>query len=597
MKVSLSFILCLFFSYSYSQGTSKASPNVTDTGKVEDIKSDTALLKSIEKNTETLTKPTVDEINGLTKIKEAIEDEIKAIKHDRNKALAERQSEIAEKEKKLSGVKEQITSLQEQYNKQKAALDDLKRRTQDLKQNADSLQDVVRKLDTSKNKLQAVSDSLKNDYQQKLSTYISELAKKEAEIAKKETELAKKDDSLSVIAKIRLEDVAVEVNKKRKKNFAIDPERIYDIDKGSKENFLSAKDSLAKKDTVEINLANIKEVRINVSEGLINEIIVKTDIGVFRNKKAPIDIVHLGERWEDKLYREGTDSARYIFLKQVISYTPIRSYGDLPYAQFDITLTRDSSNREYEIKESTSINSYFDVSVFTDVKGISGDANGLAQITANAKFITNTRNAANKALIFSNYVSFYGGLSKFDNDFKGTPILNGDSINRKDLFQRSNYSLGLKYNVLHWVKSPYPQRLIQDIQLNVGYNFIGSKVLNTYFKDSAKTAMDTIVSTVTHNQIYIEPMIGFSRHRNFNMTIGLPFFVQNLKASSGIANREWEFWACPAITLMYYSGRESRNKLFFRYNHFVNLSNTKQAFTQMQLGYSVNITELLSSKK
>jgi hypothetical protein len=47
---------------------------------------------------------------------------------------------------------------------------------------------------------------------------------------------------------------------------------------------------------------------------------------------------------------------------------------------------------------------------------------------------------------------------------------------------------------------------------------------------------------------------------------------------------------------MYYSKRDSKSKIFFRYNHFINLKDKKQAFTQMQLGFAASLTNVMQGK-
>jgi hypothetical protein len=300
----------------------------------------------------------------------------------------------------------------------------------------------------------------------------------------------------------------------------------------------------------------------------------------------------------DKLFKvdesRKEDTRSFIFPGDVISYDPIRSFGDIPYSEFDIALVNDSLKEKdsYIVKEDNSINSYFELSAFTDVSGISGNANGIAQIAGSAKFITSTRNfCEGKNLMGLQFISFNGGLSKFDSEFKGTFVNQKDSVSRKDLFQRAQYTVGAKANIIRFVRSPYPRLLFNDLQINAGFNFMGSKIADTLVKFT-----DTTYRTVTQNQLYIEPIISLSRQKNFNMSLSIPVFYQNVKASSFISNSGWEWWVCPSVNLMYYSKRDSNSKLFFRYNHFISLNDKKQGFNQMQLGYSTSLSNVMQGK-
>jgi len=382
-------------------------------------------------------------------------------------------------------------------------------------------------------------------------------------------------------------------------------------DKDSTMKRINDKHETQQKDTTFItNVARYKITKIHITtkEGLITEIVVTTDSGgIFRNMRAPVDLLHFNRRANDRLYyvnqryRKDADSL-YMFVDDVINYTPTQSFGDLPYTDFDITLLPTKEDRTYLLRESTSINTYFNISAFTDIKGISGEPNGLAQFTADAKFITNTKNFKNTSIMMLHFISFRGGLAKFDNDFKGTELQHNDSINRKDLLQRSTYSVGAKLNLLNSFSSLGPNPLyFSEWQINVGYNFLGGKVYDTLFKDAAQTVIDTNYHSITQNQWYIEPMITFSRHRNFSMTLTLPFYLNSIKKSAmtdaGIKNIANEIWAAPGISLMYFGKRDPSSKLFFRYNHFINLKNKGQAFSQLQLGYSVNLTKVWSADK
>jgi len=412
-------------------------------------------------------------------------------------------------------------------------------------------------------------------------------------------EISKKEDSLEAIALIKLKSEAVIVRADPKKYKQTQSQSIYlsQYSISKEKNFdLIRAEIKGSNPEAEADSVKISKVHLSVKEGRIAEIIVKTNRGIFRNLRSQIDLVHFAERrYSDKLFKDEespNDLLRtFMYPGDAIIYEPVRSFGDIPYSEFEITLTPDSSGNTYIIRENSSINTYFEVAAFTDVNGVAGNANGLAQITASAKFITSTRNSRNKTLMGLQYIAFNGGLAKFDNDFKGTFISEKDSVDRKDLFQRSQYAVGIKANILRWVRSPYPSLLFNDLQINVGFNFLGSRIADTVSKKT-----DTLFKTITQNQIYIEPIMTFSRQKNFSMSVGLPIFHQNIKKSAGISNTQWEWWICPSINLMYYSNRDSKSKVFFRYNHFVNLNNKKKAFNQLQLGFAANLTNVMQGK-
>ncbi|WP_448104178.1 coiled-coil domain-containing protein [Pedobacter panaciterrae] len=492
-------------------------------------------------------------------------------------------------------AKAKLAKIQEKINKSTKELKDAEKQFNKAKHDQDSLLAILKKnvtdLDTQAAKLKKDSTKLKNgvDSLKKDSTSVSNKVKA------LQATIAAQIDSMEVVAIIKMNDslkIYKKLNKTRAEADAMIADPLFHA-KG----FVYDKN----RDILKVTKVCIKKVHILAREGIMLEIVVTTDKGIFRNKHSVIDLAHMDSRFDDKLFYEkqeyyhGADKM-YVFLDDVISYTPVKSYSELPYSDFDITLTSDDGKDIFYLKESTSINSYVNVSAFTDIKGISGEPNAIAQFTAEAKFITNTRNFRNGATVAGNFISFIGGLSKYDTKFKGTMLINKDSVDRKDLLQRSNYSVGFKLNLLRGLPSPYPKHLINDWQINIGYNFVGSKVSDTSFKDAAKTVIDTTFRTVTMNQWFIEPKFTVSRGRNFALTLGIPFHMVSLKGSAKIKNDQNEYWASPSIDLMYFGKRDTGSRLFFRYHHFINLKNSEQAYSQMQLGYSLSLTSVWDQK-
>jgi hypothetical protein len=530
-KPAIVLFLVLLFSVQLCKGQSADSID----NKLNILSNSSAKVATINSSLSTLDSASnklKKEINDLTRKRGKTRNEMNIL-----------QKSIKELEKKQDSMLIKQNELKEETEKLKQSATFLKAQIDTLIKARDTLKSATAKLDTTKKKLaQETLDISK-------------------EIEKKQEIISKQRDSMETIATLTMHD---SINIWNKGDF--------------------------------VTKTKINRVHINVKEGIIIEIIVITDSGTFRNKSAIIDLLHFGERGDDRLKVERQDYKKdrkymYIYLDDVMVYAPIRSYLDIPYAEFDIDL-KPGSDSIYLLRTSTSINTYFNIAAFTDLKGISGEPNGLAQFTAEAKFITRTKNCPNSSIVPMNYIAFKGGLSKFDNDFKGSQLYNDDSVSRKDLLQRAIYSVGVKMNILRAFPSTYPKHLINDMQLNIGYNFIGAKVFDTVFKDQAHTVIDTNYRNVTQNQFYIEPQMTFNRHKNFSMTIGLPLYANSVKKSSNISNSGWEYWVCPSINLMYYGKRDASSKLFFRYNHFINLKEPSQAFSQMQLGYAVNLTEV-----
>ncbi|HEU4472458.1 MAG TPA: hypothetical protein VFR58_15300 [Flavisolibacter sp.] len=536
-------------------------------------------------NTKALLEEKLTDLNSLITAKQAD-----------MKAIEQRSSLIMEKISTTTATIDSLSRKISEYTRLASKKDSVEKLIGLLNEQVDKKLAMVNALDTSIAEKEALGHSLDSVIIKK-NEAIKELEKKHAEgeatLSNMQSLIAKQLDSLEVVAKLEMKGDSIWVYRESTYTKKQPADSTKPADNSGKNLFSYPKKVFETK---------LREINISVREGIVMEIIVKTDRGIFRNKQAVIDLLHWGTRTKgERLYREhqtydGREAADYyIFLDDAVIYDVTRSYTEVAYGDFDIRLLPDTGQRTYLLRESTSINTYFDVAAFTDLKALGGEPNAIAQFSAEAKFITNTRNKPNSASILFNHLAFRGAVSKFDNDYKGSRLYNKDSVSRKDILQRALYQVGIKANVLRGVGSPLPRHLFSDLQLNLGFNFIGSRVFDTSLKAAAIT--DTAFRTITQNQVYIEPMATINRRRNFSMTLCLPLYWVSVKKSAFISNRGAEFWIRPSINLMYYGKRDPSSKIFFRYNHFINLGEPEQAFSQMQLGFSVNVTKVWDVQK
>ncbi len=553
-----SYFLLIVFSVllqrTFCQDSSKTNTNPDSTKSIKKL---TDSLIANSQNTEKISNQIENysqELINLQKQNDRLHD---AYKQDSSNNRAKAQSD-----------KKRLAELTAKIESQNLTLHSLSTRKQQLDHQKDNLTEQVANLETLINSKKAIADSI--------TTKINADAKHDSSINKDlqsaMVQLAKNQDSNEVIGTMQMFDSI--------KVFKDSGHHLFKL--------------------------KINKVYINIQEGILREIIVNTDSGYFRNTNFVIDLLRLKRNSKLKLYFEDRNPNQefrtnqdsfFVYLDNVVSYIPVRSFTDVPYADFNIGLFP-PDNKTYTLKENTSLNNYFNVAAFTDIKGLSNYPNGIAQFTADAKFILNT-NVSKKSMpiLILNYISFHGGLSKFDNQFQGSQIFKKDSVSRLDILQRSTYAVGLKLNLIRLLLSPTPTFLINNTELNVGFNFLGSKIFDTTLK--APDVIDTSFNRITQNELYIEPTTTISRHKNFALSISIPFYwiavKQNAKLA-GIKNLNTESWTAPSINLMYYAKKQQSSKLFFRYVYFVNLKVTTQSFSQIQLGYSVNLTDTWNQK-
>lgn len=561
-------LLLLFFSFlngkTFAQNPDSLS-HVNDSLKLLSLRNDT---KNTTINTGAINVEASEQVESL------------------NELIGQLNSETKIKKEELKKIQAKLKKLNQSLLSQKDSLDALSKNINIANEEIDKQKE---KLEINNNQLRADSldvDSLK-----------SEVSKNNTTIQNQLSQLQKLRDSFEIAGVIEMRHL---VKVRRDTMMPVIKNGVPLLKKNGRP--VTSKEGVtSKKDT----LLQAKSVYIKVQEGVILEINVTTSGGMFRNRNSIVDFLHFDSRGDDKLYFVPQDYRKdrkeiFLYLDDVLKYTPVGSFQNIPYADFDVTLVYDDSvvtRRYHEIKEGTSLNSYFGVAAFTDIKGIAGEPNALVQFNASAKFITRTKNIKNSAMVPLHFLSFQGGIAKFDNDFRGTQLFNEDSISRRDLFQRTRYSIGAKLNLIRGFASPQPRHLFSDWQINLGTGFAGSRVYDTIFKDAAKTVVDTNYRNITSIQSYLEPTLTVSRKGNFSMSLTFPIYANFLTADAKIKNSEVELWGIPGISLMYFGKRESGNKLFFRCNYYFNFKNKKEAFSQIQLGYSVNLTDLFSSVK
>jgi len=542
--------------------------------------SEAATYAQTQKAPDTSKKAQKDSLNSIASIQALI---------TRNRYLDSINQAIKKSNLTQALLKKENDALQKRLDSLNGIVDKTNTNIQVLARDSIQLKKNIAKLDSINAQLQK-QQTIYQDSVNTIKDYVDKLKRQKQTLQKDTTKLhaAKKNLQSSTDSLVKTAQAVHAIIAKQKDSLEV----VASITMNDKVDVFKAEG--AKSYTTKV-----QSVYVLVKEGFMLEIVAVTDSGVFRNRFGIIDLLHFSKHRQHHLAFENPKSSPdqdnlFIYLGDVISYIPCRSYSDVPYMTFEKTLTPAAADKTFLLRESTSINSYIDVSAFTDIQGISGSPNGLAQFSADAKFITNTKNKDSSSLVYLNYFSFTGGLAIYDNKFSGTQVYGNDSVSRINLLQRATYQVGVKLNLLRVFPSPYPHSLFDNVELNVGFNFIGTNVFVTGFKDAAKTVPDSTSSTVTQNMWYIVPLVTLSRHKNFSLTISAPFDMVSIKQSADIKNFHNEFWTCPSIDLMFFG---KQGKVFFRYHYYINLNNPSQAFNQMQLGYSLNLTSVWRQKQ
>ena len=273
---------------------------------------------------------------------------------DANQTKSQIEAEIKSKARELK-------DLESTYARKKIQSDmTIKKEMTAAKQAIDSIKQENKRVRKEIDSIKQASDSLKLG----MDSLLSKKNEMDSTLSQRKIEIANQLDSMEAIAEIRLKDSTLLIYDKGEKirSGQINSETVLKIkEEVENEGLFNYSNNKIKYSAIDAALefkkCHVLEVHLDVKDGMINEIIVKTDVGTFRNKRAPIDLVHFKEdRVNDFLMLEGRNAKYYVTLGSVIDYTVLKSYNDLPYAQFDITLLPVTGKRSFIIKESTSLN-------------------------------------------------------------------------------------------------------------------------------------------------------------------------------------------------------------------------------------------------
>jgi hypothetical protein len=122
---------------------------------------------------------------------------------------------------------------------------------------------------------------------------------------------------------------------------------------------------------------------------------------------------------------------------------------------------------------------FFDVRAYSDAKGLSGEANGLAQTDINVSFIGNTKSGNRSFWSYVTplaYVNMNLTLSKFDSDFDTLEIASFGSRSDIDVLKFMQYS-----NVSFKVES----ELFRYSRIHDGFLTVGHQLYSTVLRDTA----------------------------------------------------------------------------------------------------------------
>jgi len=332
-------------------------------------------------------------------------------------------------------------------------------------------------------------------------------------------------------------------------------------------------------------------VQISTLDGKIQKVMMRFehDNGVFINK-GPISVTNMKSFNNAKLFYSGGSNLyadRWIYLSTLVTYVDLTERTSYPG---NATFILDKDNTDDTIKISSSPIDFFDVRAYSDIKGLSGEANGLAQTEVNVSFIGNTQPwnlKRNNYTTFFPYVSLGLSRSVFDSQFDTLGIqsfANRESTDILKMMQYSNFNLRVETELFRYSR-------VHDVALILGHQLYSTPMSDT--TKQAKSILTPNFYLALNGTMFSFPAIK----AYFKFPMHLNYMNDQPFAS---ADQNLYFVIIPEIELIIDPSPKKANTtektgmtIFARARYF-DLPNFKgNNFLQLQLGTSIPISDFM----
>lgn len=383
------------------------------------------------------------------------------------------------------------------------------------------------------------------------------------------------------------------------------------------------------------NSMTIKKVEFSVEQGTIDKIVVYGEAirdtvynFEFRNffpiPLKSIEDIHLDDiRLYDERHRSHDQYGVFIFLKDVMEYQPTLGRSR-DYSPADGTY----SVNENQLKEDLwvkrpDLRYFIRGEVFTDMEGFGEEnPNGLVQMELSYNQILNSKNRRNTHFTWSSSVGLDAQISKIENKVRIMPFdqktieLIGENaegvtdttttdistFRTLDFMRYSNFRVTPRYNLLKYISEGFNTVTTLDLTMPL-YGAIGEAPTNpdsSFQRFAWGFAPEFKMSFSPLNRLHFEPMIaptllffvdgeeqGFN-YREVSEKNG------HFKEKTGGGKFREMFVMRTQVTLSY--SRNDFDYIYIRPALSWSINDDKSVFWQAQLGYSIDIQKLLSSK-
>lgn len=316
---------------------------------------------------------------------------------------------------------------------------------------------------------------------------------------------------------------------------------------------------------------SIDSVVVIAHDGVITDIQVICKDQLFTNKRAPISLTGKRVNGKDRLF-EGRDEY-YLEIGDVVQFVSLKSF-----APDDTTFTLRKENDMIFLTRGSSINTVFDIRVYSDAFGLfGGKANGLVQTDARFRQVLNRANWANSGVFFFNYFKANFSLSKFDSKVAS---VSEEGFSRTELYQKSWLTAEV---ALNFANIPLAGK-----SLHYAYADVGAGLNVAKFKPSEGDSID-----ITAPYLFLEPGLNMRFSENFGACLSVRMMFQyatqiDIEDQGGVRK-----FLKPGFEIYWIPDDKKASKLFGRFGYVVDTDEKEENFSIFQFGYSVTLTSLV----
>jgi len=322
----------------------------------------------------------------------------------------------------------------------------------------------------------------------------------------------------------------------------------------------------------------VDKILMLIKDGYIIDVQVFSGNKVFTNYYAPITVS--GNRFQfgiDYLYcTDSYDEA--IMLQETLRYIPLNSF-------FPEDKLYELNNQHYRdtVYRNVGVNTVVDFRLYTDALATLGnEANGLFQTDIRVKQFLHRIHYRNKGLKALHYLKLNFNASKLDS--KNSFVDSSDNLSRAGLYQKS--------------------KIKAEVAINLFSSWLGRKTLNGYYFDfgagyntvDLARSKDTIPINVP--SIFWEGGVTLRNSSNAGFDFYTRFAIQfSPQTDFKDQDKGATFFRIGGEIFWNPSG-DAANRIFGRINYTMGLSTVekKNAFSQVQIGYSVLLSKAIGKK-